>query len=103
MQRLDAPAVGQRVPKPFFPRLVAHLMRVIVTGATNAYGQAIAEALAEAGHEVRAFGVPLGAQPFGELPIACFPGTIEVTGSIEPVASECQAVVAELRTVKVAA
>lgn len=68
-------------------------MRVVVTGAMNAYGKAIAHALAEAGHEVRAFGVPPGAQPFGDMPIATFPGTLEIGGSVEPVASECQAFV----------
>lgn len=65
-------------------------MRVLVTGATNAHGKAIVEALLQAGHQVRAFGVPVGEQPFGELDVECFPGRVEIGGSVEPAAAECQ-------------
>lgn len=69
-------------------------MRVLVTGATNAYGQAIVKELAAAGHKVRAFGVDAGDDRFaGVENVKSFPGWIEVAGSIEPVLAERQAVV----------
>jgi hypothetical protein len=68
-------------------------MRVLVTGCLNPYGRAVAQALAEAGHTVRAFGVPPGTDPFGHPRIECFPGRVEVSGSLEPVAVECKAIV----------
>ena len=68
-------------------------MRVLVTGVLNPYGKAVATALAEAGHTVRAFGVPPGTDPFGHPRIECFPGVLDIAGSIEPVAVECKAIV----------
>lgn len=68
-------------------------MRVLVTGAGNPFGAAVAEALAEAGHDVRAFGVPAGSQAFQHDRIAAFPGDLATGGSMEPVASQCQAIV----------
>lgn len=69
-------------------------MRILVTGASNPFGAAVCQALAKAGHEVRAFGVPAGADPFhGAKGISCFPGDIATGGSVEPVAAQCQAIV----------
>jgi uncharacterized protein YbjT (DUF2867 family) len=68
-------------------------MRILVTGPANPVGAAVVRALAAAGHEVRAFGVPPGRDPFGLPGIAIFPGRIDLGGSLEPVASECQAIV----------
>ena len=69
-------------------------MRILVTGAANPFGAAVCEALAHAGHNVRAFGVPAGDDPFhGAGNIECYPGDIVTGGSIEPVASECQVLV----------
>lgn len=68
-------------------------MRVLVTGAGNPFGAAVANALAEAGHEVRAFGVPAGAPAFANAGIATFPGDLATGGSMEPVAAQCQAIV----------
>jgi len=69
-------------------------MRVLVTGALNPVGAAVVRALSAAGHEVRAFGVPHGEDPFhGLAGVECFPGDVAIGGSIEPVASECKAVV----------
>jgi len=69
-------------------------MRVLVTGPLNPVGDACVRALADAGHEVRAFGVPPGTTPFGDLhAVACYPGDVATGGSVEPVAAECQAIV----------
>lgn len=68
-------------------------MRILVTGAANPFGAAVAHALAEAGHTVRAFGIPAGEDPFHDAHIECFPGELATGGSIEPVASECQVIV----------
>lgn len=69
-------------------------MRILVTGAANPFGAAVCEALAKAGHTVRAFGVPAGEDPFhGNANIECYPGDVVTGGSIEPVAAECQVVV----------
>ncbi|MCA1819048.1 MAG: hypothetical protein ABR562_09160 [Thermoplasmatota archaeon] len=69
-------------------------MRVLVTGPMNAVGSACVRALAAAGHEVRAFGVPAGEDPFhGVANVECYPGDVATGGSIEPVASECRAFV----------
>jgi uncharacterized protein YbjT (DUF2867 family) len=80
-------------PKAFFPGALRAAMRVLVTGPTNPVGTAVVRALANAGHEVRAFGVEPGADPFGLPGVAVFPGRIDLGGSLEPVASECQAIV----------
>lgn len=75
------------------PRVAAP-MRVLVTGPLNPFGQAVVEALAGAGHDVRAFGVPAGEDPFhGLAHVECFPGDVALGGSIEPVAAECKAIV----------
>lgn len=69
-------------------------MRVLVTGPLNPVGHAVVMELAAAGHEVRAFGVPAGSDPFhGVANVTCYPGWVQVGGSLEPVASECRAVV----------
>lgn len=69
-------------------------MRVVVTGAANPFGAAVCQALAKAGHTVRAFGIPAGEDPFhGVANIECYPGDIATGGSVEPVAAECQAFV----------
>jgi len=69
-------------------------MRVLVTGSENGFGHAIVEALAAAGHQVRAFGVAAGKNAFpGLANVECYPGQVELGGSIEPVACECQAIV----------
>lgn len=69
-------------------------MRVLVTGAGNPFGAAVATALADDGHEIRAFGIPAGRDPFhGAANITCFPGDLATGGSIEPVASQCEVVV----------
>ena len=73
---------------------VAAPMRVLVTGATNPYGEAIVRRLAADGHAVRAFGVPAGDDRFGDIDgVTSFPGWVEVGGSIEPVLAEREALV----------
>lgn len=69
-------------------------MRILVTGPLNPVGRAVVTALAGKGHQVRAFGVEPGTNPFqGVANVQCFPGWIQVGGSLEPVASECRAVI----------
>lgn len=69
-------------------------MRVLVTGATNAYGQAIVLELAAHGHHVRAFGVDPEDDRFDDLEnVKTFPGWVETGGSIEPVLAEREALV----------
>jgi uncharacterized protein YbjT (DUF2867 family) len=69
-------------------------MRVLVTGPQSPVGRTLVEAIAKAGHHVRAFGVPPGEKPFAGTPnVECYPGQVELGGSVEPVASEVQAVV----------
>lgn len=69
-------------------------MRILVTGPANPVGVAIVKALAADGHQVRAFGVEPGSNPFAGLAnVSVFPGWVEVGGSMEPVAAECQALV----------
>lgn len=69
-------------------------MRVLVTGPSNPIGAALVKALADAGHEVRAFGIEPGQNPFAGLAnVTTYPGWVQVGGSLEPVASECQALV----------
>jgi nucleoside-diphosphate-sugar epimerase len=69
-------------------------VRVLVTGCLNPVGRAVVAALAKDGHQVRAFGIEPGADPFhGERSIECYPGWLHVGGSLEPVASECNALV----------
>jgi uncharacterized protein YbjT (DUF2867 family) len=70
------------------------MMRVLVTGATNPFGRAVIDAALAAGHTIRAFGVEPGLNPFGaKAGVEAFPGKVELGGSIEPVACECQAIV----------
>ncbi|MFA5945079.1 MAG: hypothetical protein WC876_11515 [Candidatus Thermoplasmatota archaeon] len=66
-------------------------MRVLVTGSLNPVGRAVVAALAKDGHQVRAFGIEPGTAPFLDAKIECFPGWLQVGGSLEPVTSECQA------------
>lgn len=69
-------------------------MRILVTGPLNPVGRAVVLGLARQGHQVRAFGVPAGTAPFkGVANVECYPGHLQVGGSMEPVASECRAVV----------
>lgn len=69
-------------------------MRVLVTGVENPTGKAIVESLADAGHQVRAFGLAPGTNPFqGRANVEPFAGDAALGGSLEPVAAECQAVV----------
>lgn len=68
-------------------------MRVLVTGAANPFGAAVAKALAKSGHTVRAFGIPAGEDPFHTAGIEVYPGDVAIGGSVEPVAAECQAFV----------
>ncbi len=68
-------------------------MRVCVTGATNPVGEAIVHALLNAGHDVRAFGVPAGDDRYEGTEALPFPGWVEVGGSLEPVLAEREALV----------
>ncbi|HUR25202.1 MAG TPA: hypothetical protein VM327_04205 [Candidatus Thermoplasmatota archaeon] len=69
-------------------------MRVLVTGPLNPVGRAVALALADDGHQVRAFGVEPGLDPFhGDTRVECYPGWLQVGGSLEPVMSECHALI----------
>jgi nucleoside-diphosphate-sugar epimerase len=68
-------------------------MRVLVTGATNPVGDAVVKALAAEGFEVRAFGLAPGHDPWSLPNVNVFPGRIDLGGSLEPVAVECQAIV----------
>lgn len=69
-------------------------MRVLVTGPLNPVGRAVVLGLAERGHQVRAFGVEPGEQPFaGAANVETYPGWVQVGGSLEPVAVECRAIV----------
>src|SRR5688572_12972485 len=69
-------------------------MRVLVTGPGNDFGKQVCEALSKAGHQVRAFGLPAGTNPFSHLGnVEIYPGVVEIGGSVEPVACECQAIV----------
>lgn len=82
------------VRNAFLSRPLARAMRVLVTGAANPHGAAVCKALAKSGHTVRAFGIPAGEDPFhGAANIECYPGDVATGGSVEPVASECQAFV----------
>lgn len=66
-------------------------MRILLTGVGNPVGSAVAKALVDAGHQVRAFGGSLeGAEQVGAQ---FFPGDLKVGGSIEPALSERQALV----------
>jgi nucleoside-diphosphate-sugar epimerase len=69
-------------------------VRVLVTGCLNPVGRAVVSALAKDGHQVRAFGIAPGSDPFpGDARIECYPGWLQVGGSLEPVLSECQALI----------
>jgi uncharacterized protein YbjT (DUF2867 family) len=69
-------------------------VRVLVTGCLNPVGRAVVAALAKDGHQVRAFGIAPGTDPFhGDARIECYPGWLQVGGSLEPVLSECQALI----------
>lgn len=69
-------------------------MRIVVTGPLNPVGRAVVKELAQRGHDVRAFGVEAGSNPFaGIANVQCFPGWVQVGGSLEPVASEARAVI----------
>ena len=69
-------------------------MRILVTGVQAPMGAAIVRTLAAAGHMVRAFGLAPGSNPFAATPsVEPFAGDAALGGSLEPVASECQAIV----------
>jgi nucleoside-diphosphate-sugar epimerase len=69
-------------------------MRVLVTGPLNPVGRAVVKDLAAKGHQVRAFGVEPGTDPFaGVANVECYPGWVQVGGSLEPVATECRALI----------
>lgn len=83
----------RRHPKPLWPGGLGRRVRVLVTGPLNPVGRAVVEALAKDGHQVRAFGVEPGSRPFASANVEAYPGWVEVGGSLEPVAVECQALV----------
>lgn len=69
-------------------------MRILVTGPLNPVGRAVVTELAKQGHQVRAFGVEPGTDPFhGMANVECYPGWVWVGGSLEPVASEVRALI----------
>lgn len=70
-------------------------MRVVVTGAGNAFGRAIVHRLLQKGHMVRLFGGDQGVvREFeGEGTVQWHPGDLRVVGSIEPVLSEREVLV----------
>lgn len=83
-----------RHPKPLLPAPLGRAVRVLVTGSQNPVGRAVVAALVKDGHQVRAFGIPAGSDPFhGDANIECYPGLLQVGGSLEPVAAECHALV----------
>lgn len=82
-----------QVRNAFLSRPLAGAMRVLVTGAANPFGAALCKALADDGHTVRAFGIPAGEDPFDDPRIEVYPGDIATGGSVEPVASECKALI----------
>lgn len=86
--------MAARLQNTFLGGRFAEAMRILVTGPTNPFGDAVVKALAVAGHSVRAFGVPAGENPFpGLSTVAPFAGNVHLGGSIEPAAAECQAIV----------
>ena len=71
-------------------------MRTLVTGAGNPFGAAIAQALLDAGHDVRLFAVDAGvAARFrsGKGTVTWYAGDVATMGSLEPALSERQALV----------
>ncbi len=67
-------------------------MRVVVTGAGNAYGEAIVKALQKEGHMIRLFGVDGAvAAKFGD--VQWHAGELTTIGSIEPVLAEREVLV----------
>jgi NAD(P)-dependent dehydrogenase (short-subunit alcohol dehydrogenase family) len=82
-----------RHPKPLLPLLLGRGVRILVTGSRNPVGRAVALALAKDGHQVRVFGIEPGSTPFQDSRIECYPGWLHVGGSLEPVLSECQALI----------
>jgi hypothetical protein len=81
-------------PNGFSRAGLGRRVRILVTGPLNPVGRAVVMALAQQGHEVRAFGVEAGLDPFhGVANVECFPGWCHVGGSIEPVASEARALI----------
>jgi uncharacterized protein YbjT (DUF2867 family) len=68
-------------------------VRVLVTGSLNPVGRAVVAALAQDGHQVRVFGIEPGTAPFLDPAIECYPGRLQIGGSLEPVMSECHALI----------